>query len=268
VGQLTSIDCNVSTVPTGNRSTNTTTRAVTFSIAAGETLDCTFTNTKQQGHIVIDKVTDPPGDPTSFDFTLNGGPSNLDQSFQLTDQSTPYDSGPILPGSGYAVAETVPDGWDQTAKCTSTDSNDASTPSNISLGANETVTCTFTNTKKTTSISTSQSFTPQDTVTIGGTGSGTPNGTVDFELYKGEVCTGTPVYFEKGVSLDADGTKKTTNGDPENLPNHSAPYTISDEGTSQYYWKVTYHGGTSGHPDASSCVEESTVTIDNGNTTP
>jgi hypothetical protein len=45
---LTSIDCSASTVPAANRSTNTTTRAVTFSIAAGETLDCTFTNTKQK----------------------------------------------------------------------------------------------------------------------------------------------------------------------------------------------------------------------------
>jgi hypothetical protein len=61
--QLTSIDCSASTVPAGNRSTNTTTRAVTFSIAAGETLDCTFTNTKQLGALSILKKSTKTGNP-------------------------------------------------------------------------------------------------------------------------------------------------------------------------------------------------------------
>jgi hypothetical protein len=45
---LTSIDCSASTVPSGNISTNTTTRTVTFTIAADQVLDCTFTNTRQK----------------------------------------------------------------------------------------------------------------------------------------------------------------------------------------------------------------------------
>ena len=53
---LTSIDCSASDVPSANYSTDTATRAVTFSIAAGETLDCTFTNTLQQGAIKITKT--------------------------------------------------------------------------------------------------------------------------------------------------------------------------------------------------------------------
>jgi hypothetical protein len=50
---LTSIDCSASTVPAANYSTDTTTRAVTFSIAGGETLECTFTNTKATGALSI-----------------------------------------------------------------------------------------------------------------------------------------------------------------------------------------------------------------------
>lgn len=52
---LTSIDCSASTVPAANYSTDTATRAVTFSIAGGETLECTFTNTKANGALSIIK---------------------------------------------------------------------------------------------------------------------------------------------------------------------------------------------------------------------
>jgi hypothetical protein len=98
---------------------------VTFSIAAGETLDCTFTNTKQQGHIVVDKVTDPSGDTQSFEFTLEGGPSNLAQQFSLTDAADPHDSGAILPGSGYDASETIPPDWElSSVSCDSGESNE------------------------------------------------------------------------------------------------------------------------------------------------
>jgi hypothetical protein len=52
---LDSIDCDEddTTVPASNYSTNTTTRAVTFSLAGGEVLECTFTNKLQRGAIKI-----------------------------------------------------------------------------------------------------------------------------------------------------------------------------------------------------------------------
>ena len=105
-------------------------------VTPGETVTCTFTNTKR-GHIIVDKVTDPAGDPASFDFTPNYG-----QPFSLTDQAAPNDSGPLVPGI-YAVSESVPAGWDLTsATC-----DDGSDPSTIGLDPGETVTCTFTNSK-------------------------------------------------------------------------------------------------------------------------
>ena len=108
-----------------------------ISLGAGETVTCTFTNTKA-GHILIDKVTLPGGDPESFDFDPSYGPD-----FSLTDASAPNDSGLLAPGT-YSVAELAEAGWDPTgATC-----SDQSSVSAISLQAGETVTCTFTNTKR------------------------------------------------------------------------------------------------------------------------
>ncbi|MBA2346027.1 MAG: hypothetical protein H0V83_13205 [Rubrobacter sp.] len=231
-------------------------------VSAGETVTCTFTNTKQ-GHILIDKVTDPSGDSQLFDFALSGGPSGLDQTFQLADQSLKHDSGAIKPGSGYSVSETVPSGWDQTS-ATCNDTNSIVT--NIDVSPGETVTCTFNNAKKMTSISTVQRFVPQDTATISGSGTGTFNGQVDFELYKGASCaTGDLVYYERNVTLPSSGTVGTSNGDVASA-NHSAYYVITSSGA--YHWKVSYHNDTNGHPAASSCVEESSLTVDNDNTQP
>ena len=107
-------------------------------LSAGETVTCTFTNTKR-GHIIVDKVTDPSGDPQSFNFDAGGGTY---ADFSLTDAATPNDQ-TLVPGT-YSVSETVPSGWDQTdASC-----SDGSPVSAIDLSAGETITCTFKNTKR------------------------------------------------------------------------------------------------------------------------
>ena len=110
-------------------------------VSPGETVVCTFENTAQPGEIVVEKVTDPSGDPTEFDFALTGGPSELDEAFSLSDGDS-YSSGPVLPGSNYSAAETVPDGWDLTsATC-----DDGSPVTDIDVSPGETVVCTFENT--------------------------------------------------------------------------------------------------------------------------
>ena len=135
---LTDVSCDDSD-STGNVGNAT----ATFQAGPGETVTCTFTNTKR-GHIVIDKQTVPAGDSQLFTFTpsYNGG-----QTFQLADATTPNDSGALVPGA-YSVSEAAQAGWDQTsAVC-----DDGSPVSAISLQAGETVTCTFTNTKRGTII--------------------------------------------------------------------------------------------------------------------
>jgi LPXTG-motif cell wall-anchored protein len=105
-------------------------------LSAGETVTCTFTNTKR-GSITIVKNT--VGGDGTFNFTGNVGVTSLSTSGGTASQS----ANNLVPGS-YNIAETVPTGWDLTsATC-----DDGSTPSAISLSAGEDVTCTFTNTKR------------------------------------------------------------------------------------------------------------------------
>ena len=128
---LTDIACN-DTNSTDSGST------ATYVVAAGETVTCTFTNTKR-GQIIVDKVTVPAGDAQLFTFD----PSWSADDFQLADATTPHNSGALVPGT-YNVAETVPAGWDLTSATCS----DGSAVTAINLAAGETVTCTFTNTKR------------------------------------------------------------------------------------------------------------------------
>lgn len=85
------------------------------------------------GNIIVDKVTDPAGDPQSFTFHPSWG-----ADFTLTDAAAPHDSG-LLPPGVYSVAEIVPDGWSLAAATC----DDESAVGSIGLSGGETVTCTF-----------------------------------------------------------------------------------------------------------------------------
>ena len=111
-------------------------------VAPGETVTCTFTN-RRRGTIIVRKATVPSPDPadTSFAFTAGGGLSPT--SFGLKNgESLTYAN--LASQAGYSLAESTLAGWDLTsASC-----SDGSPISNIDLGPGETVTCTFTNTKR------------------------------------------------------------------------------------------------------------------------
>jgi hypothetical protein len=110
-----------------------------ITITAGQTVTCTFTNTRL-GTLVIKKKTVPSPDltGTSFAFTTGG---LAGASFNLKDGETKSFTN-LAPQGGYSVAETTPAGWVLTTSC-----DNGNTVSNITIGAAETVTCTFTNTK-------------------------------------------------------------------------------------------------------------------------
>jgi hypothetical protein len=109
-------------------------------LAEGETVTVTFFNT-QRGQIIVDKETNPSGDSQLFDFSLTGGPDAINQTFQLADATSPYESGAVKPGT-YSVLETVPAGWDLTSAVCS----DGSPVNAIILDPGETVIVTITNT--------------------------------------------------------------------------------------------------------------------------
>jgi len=104
------------------------------------------------GHIIVEKVTDPSGDEQLFDFDASWDADG----FQLADGQSKA-SGSLTPtyvdGTLYSVSETVPSGWihdpETDVTCVSDDvGSPTEDPSAIDLGSGETVTCTFTNTKK------------------------------------------------------------------------------------------------------------------------
>ena len=149
---LTNITCND---PDGGSSGNTQSRIANIDLDAGETVTCTFTNTKQQqntGRIVIVKDAQP-NDPQDFNFVADG---NLG-GFLLDDDGDPTLSNTktfnnVSPGT-YSIVEDlglVPN-WELTGIICNDPDNGSSTDvggveATIDLDANETVTCTFTNT--------------------------------------------------------------------------------------------------------------------------
>lgn len=131
---LTGLTCDDGASATPS-TTNLGTRTATFKLDAGETVTCTFTNTKK-GHLIVQKTTVPGGDTTVFTINAsgngtitNGGGGTvtdvLDKDYEVT------------PGT-YSVTETVPAGWDKTGD----------TCQSKAVAAGQTVTCLLTNTKR------------------------------------------------------------------------------------------------------------------------
>ena len=121
-----------------------------ITVNPGETVTCTFVNTKL-GTLLVRKATNPNPDPTqsSFDFTAGGGLSPA--AFSLKNgvtQSFPN----LLPGAGYSISELPAAGWQTSAVC-----SDNSPVTAINIGAGETVTCTFTNRNATATLALSVS---------------------------------------------------------------------------------------------------------------
>ncbi len=126
--------------------TNTASVTTSFGRGLGESkpADNTITHTSraQIGTLIIDKVTSPLGVTDTFTITLQGGPSALSRTLVMTDGATPVEA-EVLVGDGYSAAETgIPAAW---ALSSATCSN-GSPVTNIDIGRQETVTCTFTNT--------------------------------------------------------------------------------------------------------------------------
>jgi hypothetical protein len=106
-------------------------------------------NISNCGTLIVKKVTDPSPDPTStsFGFTVDGpNPpnTNLPKSFNLTDGQS--NSTQVFAGTSFSAAETVPTNWTLVSATCDNGSGSlvGSTISNISVAADETVTCTFT----------------------------------------------------------------------------------------------------------------------------
>ncbi|MER2531639.1 MAG: IPTL-CTERM sorting domain-containing protein [Candidatus Competibacter sp.] len=106
-------------------------------LVSGQTVVCTFENTKQDTIIVAKHAVGGDG---AFDFVSR----SLGNFILTTTNGEAQNSfGNLAPGT-YDLSETVPTGWNlSTATC-----SNGSSPASVQLSAGQTVTCTFTNLKQ------------------------------------------------------------------------------------------------------------------------
>ena len=143
-----------------NSTGDTGTRAASIELAAGETVTCTFSNSRDTGTIVIVKAA-TPADDTVFGFTEDITPG----TFNLSDPASPSKTFSDVPTGNYTVTEDAVNGWSvDTVTCN--DANSYGYPgtrsASISLEDGETVTCTFSNSRDTGTIVIVKAATPAD----------------------------------------------------------------------------------------------------------
>lgn len=194
-------------------------------LAAGETVTCTFTNTKQ-ARITIEKDTLPSGDPTLFNFSgvvsgtlADGGSAEV------------Y----VNPGN-YGVGETPTTGWDLTALTCTGAEDDVSAylgegEASFSLEAGDDVGCTFVNTKR------GHIIVVKDVV---------PDNAQDF-VFTNDFANGNPSSFT--LDDDADGTLSNSQ-DSEVLP---GTYAVSE--TPVVGWDLTSATCSDGSPASAVVVD-------------
>ena len=130
---LSSIACD-----DGNSSGSLANRQATFNVEAGETVTCTFTNTKQ-GQVIVKKVMVGGTDT----FTYSGTPAGDISSNNGTISAN-------VAAGQYVSTEAAKAGWDLTGiVCDDANSSGslANRQATFNVEAGETVTCTFTNEK-------------------------------------------------------------------------------------------------------------------------
>lgn len=128
------------------------------------------------------------GNPATFQLDDDSGAPGANGTFSNTRDSE------VLPGSGYSVSEDAVAGWKQGSQ---TCDGVGNTPSSITVGSGETVTCTFVN-KKLATITLVKN-------TVGG------DGTFDF------VMTGTTLPSSAQLTTVGGTTQQTFNNiDPDN----------------------------------------------------
>ena len=159
---LTGRECALTTTGSGTSTfpASGTTQPANITLGAGDTVTCTYTDTKKAS-LVIQKVSQ--GGVGAFAFTSTGGlPSPADGSgnFSITTSTAgtavAATFNNVTPGS-FTVNETVPSGWSLTTRVCSLTTTGSGTstfpasgttqPANITLGAGDTVTCTYTDAK-------------------------------------------------------------------------------------------------------------------------
>jgi hypothetical protein len=141
----TTLACDNGKVPNPN---NNTSGSIT--VAAGDQITCTFTNTRKPRLRVL-KATVPTTDPGKFDFTIAGTSFNNGGAGFGNGEGTAFQTlsiGNVNISEAAHTGTTLSD-YTSTLACDAgkTPSNNTGTSGTVNLAAGDVVTCTFTNTK-------------------------------------------------------------------------------------------------------------------------
>ena len=111
----------------------------------------------------------------------------------------------------------------------------------------------------TPTISTAQSFVPNDSATITVSGGGNLAGSVVFELFGNHTCSGTALYTSSAIDVT---TGAGTTGLSKTV---SSSNTTAYSATQDFSWRVTYTSTNGGHTNATHrCgIERSSININN-----
>ncbi|MBI5037148.1 MAG: DUF11 domain-containing protein [Candidatus Kerfeldbacteria bacterium] len=121
---------------------NVGTRTATINVSSGESLKCTFTNTRDTGDLKVVKLNQNQQPMAGVDFTIAGEPYSTDANGEIliTDLET----------GDYSAEEIVPNNYTLTSVSGTNCTN--ANPSTATVVKDQTTTCTFTNTRDTGTI--------------------------------------------------------------------------------------------------------------------
>ena len=260
---LTGIDCSESD-DEATFAVDLTTRTATFDVAVGETIDCTFTNSRLPKLELIKNVTnDNGGTAVATDWTLSAaGDSGGFSNHALTaiaagDYNSRATTGEktVTASVQYTLSESAtPSGYSASAwTCTGGGTFDA--PDKITVALGDDVTCEITNddNKNAPAGSTTMRWVLHDSASyvIRTGASDASSATITFRLYSDASCA-TEVILggeERPVTLNEAGTEASAST--------VTGYPTTTTGT--WYWRTFYSGDAFNNAASTACDLEITT---------
>ena len=224
-------------------------------------------NIQNCAKVIIRKQTVPDGNTTSFDFskTFATDPVTVPaNTFSLQDNGVKDYGQTVLLGNDKTVTETIPANWTLTSINCSASTGVTPDSTNTSTGvvqfdldsASDVLDCTYTNSlnQVASTMSSTQSFFPNDSATVSAPSGGNLTGSVKFELFENATCSGTDVKYSQTVPVSGDS--------PETVSTSNTTVSTTAANVS---WRLTYtstNGLQKNIP--ATCLEKTALTIDNG----
>ena len=130
-------------------------------VADGQAITCTFTNTRKTGSLTVKKSLDPTADPGLFDLKIDGTAyaQNVGHNGNTGDQTVVAGEHTVTETAGSNSPTTLSD-YNSKLACQDAQGDVASTDGKVQVADGQSVTCTFTNTRKTGTLTVKKSLDP------------------------------------------------------------------------------------------------------------